>query len=138
MASTFLCDTNIVSELGRRSPNAGVLSWATTVTQIYVSSITLEEISFGLAAKPNSRIQAWFAGFLEEFCIILPVTEQIGRLSGQMRGHLRQMGQQRTQADMLIAATAQVHQLALVTRNVRDFEGCNIALINPFDLSEPY
>ena len=41
-------------------------------------------------------------------------------------------GQVREQADMLIAATAQIHALTLVTRNVRDFDGCGIAVLNPF------
>ncbi|MEQ9484212.1 MAG: hypothetical protein RIG27_18290 [Coleofasciculus sp. F4-SAH-05] len=49
-----------------------------------------------------------------------------------MRGQLRTQGKPRSQADMLIAATAQVHQLTLVTRNIRDFEDCGILTLNPF------
>ena len=49
-----------------------------------------------------------------------------------MRGALAATGKARTQADMLIAATAQVRGLTLVTRNIRDFEACSIAVINPF------
>jgi predicted nucleic acid-binding protein len=49
-----------------------------------------------------------------------------------MRGKLRNQGKTRSQADMLIAATAQIHQLTLVTRNIRDFEDCDILLLNPF------
>ena len=49
-----------------------------------------------------------------------------------MRGRLAARGVVREQADMLIAAIAQVHQLTLVTRNTRDFEFCGIALLNPF------
>ncbi len=52
--------------------------------------------------------------------------------SGVMRGELRARGITRSQADTLIAATAQVLGLTLVTRNVRDFEGCRIDLLNPF------
>ena len=50
-----------------------------------------------------------------------------------MRGVLAARGQVRHMADMLIAATAQIHALTLVTRNVRDFDGCGIAVLNPFD-----
>ena len=47
---------------------------------------------------------------------------------------LKGRGQTSTQADMLIAATAQIHGLTVVTRNVRDFDGCGIAVLNPFSL----
>ena len=57
---TILCDTNIISELVRPRPNANVLDWSSRVTLISISVITLEEITYGLTAKPNTRIQAWF------------------------------------------------------------------------------
>lgn len=129
---TFLCDTNIISELARPKPNPGVINWSTTVSSINLSVITVEEIYYGLAAKPNARIEQWFEQFLDNYCIILPVTVDIAKMSGLIRGNLRTQGKQRTQADILIAATVQIHQLTLVTRNTRDFEGCNIQTINPF------
>jgi toxin FitB len=49
-----------------------------------------------------------------------------------MRGNFRTKGISRSQADILIAATAEIHDLILVTRNTRDFEGCNIQILNPF------
>ena len=57
---TFLCDTNIISELARPKPNSGVLSWNAKVSSINLSVITVEEIYFGLAAKPNQRIEQYF------------------------------------------------------------------------------
>jgi tRNA(fMet)-specific endonuclease VapC len=62
------------------------------------------------------------------------VTSDIARAAGEMRGRLRLQGITRSQADILIAATAQIHQLTLITRNIRDFEGCDIPLLNPFTL----
>jgi len=129
---TFLCDTNIISELSRPQPNVGVMLWADTQAEITISVVTLEEITFGLVAKPNARIERWFEQFLEYFCDVMPITPEIGRKAGELRGRLRLQGKQRTQSDILIAAIAQVHNLILVTRNLKDFEGCGIALLNPF------
>ncbi|WP_413165739.1 type II toxin-antitoxin system VapC family toxin [Capilliphycus salinus ALCB114379] len=129
---SYLCDTNIISELARPQPNPGVLNWSRQIYSIKLSVITLEEIYYGLASKPNSRIKTWFDQFLEMYCDILPITDEIAKMAGELRGKLRTQGQQRTQADMLIAATANVHQLTLATRNIHDFQDCDIQLLNPF------
>lgn len=128
----WLTDTNVLSELVRPRPNSGVLAWAASVERISVSVVTLEEIMFGLAWKPNPKVQKWFEGFFAEACEVVPITQPIAERAGAMRGELRAKGITRSQADTLIAATAQVLGLTLVTRNVRDFEGCRIDLLNPF------
>jgi predicted nucleic acid-binding protein len=128
----LLCDTNVLGELARKTPNEGVLSWARGVSFLAISAITIEEVLFGLAAKSNSRVRSWFEAFVASSCEILPVTQEIARRSGELRGQLRSRGQTHSQADMLIAATAHVHQMTLVTRNRRDFEGCGLSLLDPF------
>lgn len=133
MSSTqFLVDTNVLSELARPRPNARVLAWAQTINKISLSVITVEEIQFGLAWKPNPRLQAWFDAFLQDHCELHPITTPIAAAAGRLRGTLAARGAPRTQADMLIAATAQLERLTLVTRNVRDFARCGIALLDPF------
>jgi predicted nucleic acid-binding protein len=92
----------------------------------------VEEVIYGLAWKPNPRVRAWFEGFLETYCDVLPATAEIARRAGELRGELQARGQTRSQSDMLIAATAQLHALTLVTRNSDDFEGCGIPQLNPF------
>ncbi len=128
----FLADTNVISELTKPKPNAGVVEWAARVTRLDLSAITLEEILYGLSRKPNTRIQTWLERFIAEQCRVIPISEQVARIAGTIRGRLAARGQRRTQADMLIAATAQVHQLTLVTRNVRDFDECGVAVLDPF------
>ena len=130
----MLVDTNVLSELARRRPHPAVARWASSVPiPVAVSVVTLEEIHFGLAWKPNAEVRAWFDDFLARSCTVLPVTDTIARRAGELRGQLRAAGRQRTQADMLVAGTAQAHQLTLATRNVRDFEGCGINVVNPFE-----
>jgi predicted nucleic acid-binding protein len=128
----LLCDTNVLSELARQRPNEGVFAWAQGISSVALSAITIEEVLFGLAAKSNPRVQSWFEAFVASSCEVLPVTQEIAHRSGELRGQLRSRGQTRSQADMLIAATAQVHQMTLVTRNGRDFAGCGISLLDPF------
>ena len=128
----YLCDTNILSELTSREPNGGVLAWVEELTSVTISVVTLDDIVFGLAWKPIPRIAAWFDRFLDRRCDILPITAEIARVSGQLWGSLQAKGLERTQADMMIAATANVHGLTVVTRNARHFDDCGVPVLNPF------
>jgi toxin FitB len=128
---SYLLDTNVISELARSKPNPGVVAWASGVTRLALSVITVDEIHFGLAWRPNERIRAWVEAFFQRHPI-LDVTAPIALRAGELRGTLAARGSVRHQADMLIAATAQAHQLTLVTRNTRDFEACGMGLLNPF------
>ncbi len=63
-----LVDTNVVSELARARPNAGVLEWAERVQRVAISVVSLEKIECALAWQPNERVHEWFATFVEESC----------------------------------------------------------------------
>lgn len=129
----YLIDTNMISELVRVRPNHGVKNWAATVQRIYVSVITLEELHYGLAWKPNHRIDTWLNDFLEASCEILPVSAKTVRVAGMLRGKSRSNGRTQSQADMLIAASALEHGLIFVTANTKDFESTGVSLLNPFE-----
>jgi len=131
----YLCDTNVLSELARPVPNQNVINWASLVTKVYVSVITVEEVYFGLTRRPNTRILKWFEMFLRDNCKILHVNSKIAKCAGELRGQLSIKGRVRSQADMLIGATALSRKLILVTRNESDFRDCGITILNPF--SEP-
>jgi toxin FitB len=130
-----LVDTNVISEFSRQSPDLNVLAWRQscqlTAPKLTISAITLDEVAFGISRRPSARLMNWLDSFthLHE---VLPISEAIARRAGEMRAQLDSVGVTRSQADMLIAATAQIHGLTLVTRNVSDFEGCGIAVLNPF------
>ena len=100
--------------------------------RLTISVVTVDEIMFGLSWRPTARLLAWLDAFVLRH-EVLPITVDVARRAGELRGQLQGRGQTRTQADMLIAATAQIHALTLVTRNVRDFDGCGIGVLNPFE-----
>jgi predicted nucleic acid-binding protein len=77
LSTSFLCDTNLLSELVRKRPDPGVDQWARSIVRVAISAITIEEIIFGLAWKPNARVRSWFEGLLDAYCEMLPVTAEI-------------------------------------------------------------
>lgn len=130
---SFLVDTNVLSELVRRNPDPGVERWVRSQQTLHVSAVVVEEVTYGLAWKPHPRVQAWMSSFLDSSCEVLPVDTEVARLGGQLRGQLQATGHTRTQADMLIAATAALRGMTVVTRNTADFAGCGVAVLNPFE-----
>jgi predicted nucleic acid-binding protein len=129
----YLCDTNVLSEAMKRQPDPQVIQWLSEQELVYVSVITVEEIYCGLAYKEALKQREWFDKFLRFGSEVLPVTSAIAKRSGEQRGNFRKKGVIRTQADLLIAATAYEHNLTLATRNIRDFDECDIQLFNPFE-----
>lgn len=130
----YLVDTNIISEFCKHTPNQGVINWGKEIDTDHfaLSAITVEEIYYGLNLKPSKRLSNWFDEFFANGYKIFSIDNQIAFEAGKIRGNLASSGTNRTQADMLIAATAKLHNLTLVTRNVTDFNGCGVNVLNPF------
>ena len=134
---TYLLDTNVLSETRKRQPAAGVADWiaATPPDRLYVSVLTLGEIEQGIARirgrgdrHQASALERWLAdvqaGFDDR---ILPVTLPVAAAWGRQQ-HARPL----PVIDALIAATARVHALTVVTRNVKDLELAGVPVLNPF------
>jgi len=131
----MLVDTNVLSELPRARPRVKILGWFATLETVHMSVVTLEELAFGIArAKPRERVRLgrWLDALLDARPIVLDVTPAIARASGELRAARESVGRRVAQADMLVAATALTRGLTLATRNTRDFEGCGVALLDPF------
>lgn len=130
----YLLDTNIVSEFVKKAPNLGLLTWVAQVQDdLYLSAVTCGEIQAGIENIREAKPQK--AADLEDFLERLIATYQVLPLdSGIMRqwGRLKQAHPNAPLEDALIAATAQVHDLTLVTRNEKDFRPLQIPLLNPF------
>ena len=134
-ATIVLADTNVISEFVKSTPDAQVMRWLESVQLMAISAVTLEEAHFGLAWQPNTRKLALFNALVERMHSVYPITPVIAQRGGALRGQFKAQGITRSTPDMLIAATAIEHQLVLATRNVRDFLGCGVQVVNPFDFS---
>ena len=134
---TYLLDTNVLSETRKRQPAAGVADWiaATPPDRLHVSVLTLGEIEQGIARvrgrgdrQQASALERWLAdvqaGFEDR---VLPVTLPVAAAWGR-----QQYTQPLPVIDALIAATARVHGLTVVTRNVKDFEQAGVQVLGPF------
>lgn len=134
----YLIDTNVISELRKVKPHGGVLAWIQSVrdTDLFISAVTLGEIQRGIeitqAQNPEKarQITQW-ADRLSTAHHILPMDAQTFRVWAR----LMHRQSDALYEDAMIAATAQVHQLTVVTRNIRDFSHFNVPLLNPFESS---
>jgi len=132
----YLLDTNVVSELRRLRPHGAVLQWLERQhdEDLYLSAVTLGEIQAGIEITRTrdqdraDEIEAW-ADAVAASWNILPVDAPIYRRWARlMHGRSDQLYE-----DGLIAATAFVHDLTVVTRNIADFEDFGVRLLNPFE-----
>jgi predicted nucleic acid-binding protein len=140
-ARGWLIDTNVVFELskGRRAAEP-IRIWAESVapTSCYLSRVTIAEIRFGIerVTDPNFRaeLEAWLRdGLLPWFgARIIDVDERVLVRWRQMVWEGQKAGYTHAQPDALLAATALVHELAVVTRNTADFERAGVRLRNPW------
>jgi predicted nucleic acid-binding protein len=135
---TYLLDTNVLSETRKRQPAAGVTAWiaATPPERLHVSVLTLGEIEQGVSRIRGRGDHAQAAGlerWLREVELgfadrILAITLQVASAWGRHQ-HVRPL----PVVDGLIAATARVNGLTVVTRNVKDFERSGVLVVNPFE-----
>ncbi|MBR4616528.1 MAG: type II toxin-antitoxin system VapC family toxin [Kiritimatiellae bacterium] len=136
----FLLDTCVISELANRRPNASVISWLgrQDPESLYLSFITVGELAKGIAKRGGDAramaLEKWLKGeILDAFADrILPVEKAVALEWGRICGEAERAGRKRPAVDALIAATALVHDMKLVTRNVDDMAGMGVPIFNPF------
>jgi toxin FitB len=126
-----LLDSNILSEVLKPQPDAGVSAWFPTQTVLGISVISLDEVLFGLQRKRMTVALSRFEQLLD-LAEIVAVDEQVARYAAALRSDFSLQDVTRSQSDMLIAATALSRECSIATRNIKDFAGCGVQVINPF------
>lgn len=132
----YLLDTNVISELRRQKPHGAVVAWVEAIEDkdLYVSAVTLGEIQAGIEITreqdPEKALQ------IEQWLNLVALTYNVLPMDGEVfRAWARLMHRtsETLYEDAMIAATAQVNKLTVVTRNVADFQSFGVKLLNPFD-----
>lgn len=136
---SFLLDTCVISELRKQSPDAGVCAWfeACDDAMLYLCTVTLGELRYGIDLLPDGRQKTALRTWYEKICLsyvghIIDVTLPAFERWGSLRAAQQRVGSSLPIVDGLIAATATVNSMILVTRNTSDFEDLGVDLLNPW------
>lgn len=137
---SYLLDTNVISEPRRETPDPAVRKWLDSVDlgSAYLSVLTIGEIKKGADKLDNGRkkveLQDWLEKMRRRFAgRILPLTEETFLVWGKTMAANERNGLVRPILDSLLEATALEHDLILVTRNVRNFQGSSVTILNPWE-----
>ena len=133
----IVLDTNVVSDLMKPSPDDAVRDWLSGLgaTPLTTTAVTVAEIEFGLRRLPEGRRRAELQARFETFVAaltVLPLDEIAAREAGRFRAQREAEGLSSPPSDMMIAGIVAVAGAALATRNIRDFSGLPIPLVDPW------
>jgi len=135
----FLLDTNVLSDTTKQTPHPAVSAWskAQPSSTLFVSAISLAEAGYGierLAVGQKARgLRQWLDSVIVDFGErVLAVDTQVALTQARIRRAAESARRTMPAMDAFLAATAQVHGLTLVTRNVRDFEAWGGPVFNPW------
>ncbi len=138
--SGYLVDTNVVSELVKRSPHPAVVNFLSAQNDLWLSAIVVEELELGVRLLPEGRrrdgLKDWLSKIIEDFDQrVLPVGTPEAVWAATLRARAHREGRVLELADALIAGTAVTKDLSIATRNVVDFDSLGITVINPWKFS---
>ena len=135
MSAMYLLDTNVVSELRKPKPHGAVIQWIQAVsdTELHISAVTIGEIQAGIELTREQDQPK--AAELEQWLELVSATFNIipmDAVAFRLWARLMHRTSDSLYEDAMIAATAKVHKLTVVTRNVKDFKPFGVNLVNPF------
>ena len=138
---SFLLDTNVISEWVKPEPDTNVVAWFAEVDedQVFLSVVSFAELRRGLELMPpgrrRERLEDWVANDLTARFDgrVLDIDWRVADAWGRVTARGQRAGRKVGSMDAFFAATAESHQLTLVTRNVKDFGGLTIPIENPWE-----
>ncbi len=141
---SFLLDTNVVSEWVKPQPHPGVVAWLAEADEdaVFLSVVTLAELRRGIDRLPGGRRRDRLDVWLRDELPLrftgrsLRIDEGVADAWGRLVARSEASGRAMSAMDGLIAATAMVHGLTLVTRNVADFRGVLPTIVNPWSRAD--
>jgi len=136
----YLLDTNVVSESLKPQPNRGVLDWLTSVDEdeTFLSVVTITEVRYVIERMAAGNRRRRFDDWLREELLprfqerIIPVNIAIADACGKLVARSEALGRPIEPRDAFIAATAEIYELTLVTRNVSDFQPILKTVLSPW------
>jgi len=136
----YLLDTNVVSEWVKPRPNGNIIAWLTETDEeeIFISVCTIAELRFGIASMASGKRRDQLDGWLRSDLParfdgrIVGIDLPIANAWGEIQARTRRKGRPIGPMDGLIAATAEIHGMTVVTRNTRHFEALGLNLLNPW------
>ena len=134
----ILLDTNVVSELTKEAPNPRVVSFLAEQDDLWLSSVVIYELEYGLRLLPEGRRRNLLAeaqaGILAAYSgRILPLSQASAEWAAILRARALRSGRTVDIGDSMIAGIARANGMAVATRNVRHFEGLGLEVINPWE-----
>ena len=136
----FILDTNVISDLMSKRPNINVPRWmnAYEPSLMFITSINIAELRFGAWLVKETDRRIWLLQSIERIRAgyqsrLVDFDERAGEVYGKLCAERQHTGRPIETKDAMIAAICLVHGATLATRNVRDFDGLGLKLVNPFE-----
>lgn len=138
----IILDTNVISELMRVTPEPKVIDWLERqqASNLAITAIAIAEIQRGILRLPEGKkkiaLQEGFRQFIASAFSgrVIPFDEGAALEYGVIAASREKAGFNTDAVDLMIVAIAKYHNASVATRNIKDFKGCDVAIINPWDM----
>ncbi len=134
--TSYLLDTNILSETARKRPDPRVLAWVGTLPTMAVPAVAVYELASGIQRLPagdkRTFLEEWFGELLGSGCDVVPFDSDAALVCAALETEARRDKRTVETRDLFILATAKSRALGIATRNVSHFRGFGVPIYDPF------
>jgi predicted nucleic acid-binding protein len=135
--TSWICDTNVVSETVRPRPEPNVVRWIEAASTLAIASVTLYELKRGIdrpaAGRRRRFLEGWLDTLLASEWIVVPLDREAALAAAEIESLARRRGRSVEQRDLLILSTAAAHGYGVATRNVEHLRGLGVSVYDPFE-----